>query len=144
MISNFQNRHEVMISSALLTHGQTATAILDTRGFEDLTVVISGDLAGAGTNPTVSFLTADTTDSTAAVTAVANQTAPFGDDEPIIYQMSKIGSKRYVRLAITAPSGSTNSNVAPLSAIAILGRPDEGGVGAAAIGGSTNAVVVTV
>lgn len=144
MISNFANRYEVMLASALLTHGQTATAILDTRGFEDVTVVISGDLAGAGTNPTVSFLTADTTDATAAVTAVADTTAPFASDEPLIYQMSKLGSKRYVRLAITASSGSTNSNCAPLHVLGILGRPDEGGTGVAAIAGSTNAVLVEV
>lgn len=144
MISNFSNRHEVMLASALLTHGQTATAILDTRGFEDVTIVVSGDLAGAGTNPTVSFLTSDTTNTADAVTAVATQLAPFASDEPLIYQMSKLGTKRYVRLTITAPNSNTNSNVAPLHVLGILGRPDEGGVGAAAIAGSTNAVVVTV
>lgn len=144
MISNFSNRHEVMLASALLTHGQTATAILDTRGFEDVTIVVSGDLAGAGTNPTVSFLTSDTTNTADAVTAVATKLAPFASDEPLIYQMSKLGTKRYVRLTITAPNSNTNSNVAPLHVLGILGRPDEGGVGAAAIAGSTNAVVVTV
>ena len=144
MISNFQNRYEVMIASAELSHGATATAILDTRGFEDVTVVISGDLAGAGTNPTVSFLTSDDTVATNAVTAVADTTAPFANNEHIVYTMSGIGKKRYVRLAITAPSGSTNSNCEPLSAVAILGRPDEGGVGVAAIAGSTNAVLVEI
>jgi hypothetical protein len=144
VISNFANKHVVMLNSALLTHGQTATAIVDTREFEDVTVVVSGALAGAGTNPAVSFLTADTTNTADVVTAVATQSLPTGAGECLVYQMPKLGKRRYVRLTVTAPSGSTNSNLAPIHAVAILGRKDEGGVSTADIANSTNSVVVFV
>ena len=144
MISNFSNRHVVAVKSALLTHGQTQTAIIDTLEYEDVTVVCNGTLAGAGTNPTVSFLVANTTNTADATTAVATQLMPTGTGEALVYQMSKIGRPRYVRLIITAPSGATTSNVAPLSVVAVLGCKDAGGVSATDIGNSTNSVVVYV
>jgi hypothetical protein len=144
VISNFANKHVVTVKSALLTHGQTQTAIFDCREYEDITVVCAGALAGAGTNPTVSFLVANTTNTADATTAVVTQLMPTGTEEALVYQMSTLGRPRYVRLTITAPSGSTNSNVAPLAVTGILGRKDVGGVSKADIAASTNSVIVVV
>jgi type IV pilus biogenesis protein CpaD/CtpE len=144
MIPAFRETTEVVIQSALLTHGQTATANIDTRGFEDVTIVLAGTLAGAGTAPTVVFKTSDTTATDTFVTAVATQLMIAGATGQLRYQLSKLGAKRYVRLEVTAPNGSTNSNVAPLVAFAIKGRPDTGGVSALDLTGSSSNTIVNV
>ena len=144
MIPAFRETTEVVIQSALLSHGATQTAIIDTRGFEDVTIVLAGTLAGAGTAPTVVFKTADTTNTADAATAVASQAMVVGATGQLRYQLSKLGAKRYVRLEVTAPNGSTNSNVAPLVAFAIKGRPDTGGVSALDLTGSSSNTIVNV
>ena len=144
MIPAFRETTEIVIASALLTHGQTATANIDCRGFEDATIVLTGSLAGgtSGTAPTVVFKTSDTTATDTFVTAVASQALVVGGQ--LRYQESLLGSKRYIRLEVTAPSGSTNSNVAPLVAVAIKGRRDVGGVSALDLTGSSSNTIVNV
>lgn len=148
MQGNFDVQSKILIKTALLTHGQTATSqILDMNGADNVRIVVAAALAGGtnGTNPVVSFETSDTTDSTAFATAVANATLPTAEtDDQLVYEFDKRGHKRYLRLRVTPPSGSTNNNCAPLFAVASLGQLQAGAVDATSKTGSATSIVVHV
>lgn len=109
----------VLLAPQLLTHGSTTTAnfdLLDVKGEAEI-LVSFGALAGAGTAPSSIVISeSDTTDATAFVeisTSFSTGAAAVGANESVRFMVNRANGarKRYLRLAITTPSGSTNSNI---------------------------------
>ena len=109
----------VLLAPQTLTHGSTTTAnfdLLDVKGEAEI-LVSFGALAGAGTAPSSivisesddtvvsNFAEISTSFSTGAAAVGANESVRF------IVNRANGGRKRYLRLAITVPAGSTNSNI---------------------------------
>jgi hypothetical protein len=103
--------------------------IIDLQGFKTLEYVIAtGSIADADATFTVLLEDSDASDMTGA-TAVADADllgtealAGFQfDDDNECRKLGYKGSKRYTRLTITP---SANASAALISAVAILGRPD--------------------
>jgi hypothetical protein len=109
----------VLLAPQTLTHGSTTTAnfdLLDVKGEAEI-MVSFGALAGAGTAPSSIVISeADTTDVsnfTEISTSFSTGAAAVGANESVRFIVNRAngGRKRYLRLAITTPSGSTNSNI---------------------------------
>lgn len=113
--SNRTPRSVWAINNALCSHGATSTANVDTLDAGRLTIHVNASLAGAGTAPTLVVSTSDTTATDTFVTAGSATVGTAG----VKVVVNSSNRKRYVRLSVTAPNGSTNSN-ATLSAVADL------------------------
>ena len=109
----------ILISPRTVTHGSTTTAnfdLLDVKGEAEILVTF-GALAGAGTAPSsikifesddtvvTNFAEISTSFSTGAAEVDENQTVRF------FLNRANGARKRYARVAITVPAGSTNSNI---------------------------------
>ncbi len=113
--SNRTTRSAWLFNAQACTHGNTATANVDTLDAGRVTINVNAALAGAGTAPTLVVSTSDSTATDSFVTA-GSATVGTAGVKVVVNQSNR---KRYVRIAVTAPSGSTNSN-ATLSAVAEL------------------------
>lgn len=113
--SNRTTRSVWAFNAEACTHGATATANVDTLDAGRVTIHVNAALAGAGTAPTLVVSTSDTTATDSFVTA-GSATVGTAGVKVVVNQSNR---KRYVRIAVTAPNGSTNSN-ATLSAVADL------------------------
>ena len=113
--SNRTPRSSWAMNSVACTHGATATANVDTLDAGRVSIHVNALLAGAGTAPTLTVSTSDTTATDSFVTA-GSATVGTAGVKVVINQSNR---KRYVRLTVTAPNGSTNSN-ATVSAVADL------------------------
>lgn len=113
--SNRTTRSAWLFNAQSCTHGGTATANVDTLDAGRVTINVNAALAGAGTAPTLVVSTSDSTATDSFVTA-GSATVGTAGVKVVVNQSNR---KRYVRIAVTAPSGSTNSN-ATLSAVAEL------------------------
>lgn len=109
----------VLLAPQTLTHGSTTTAnfdLLDVKGEAEI-MVSFGALAGAGTAPSsIVIKEGDTTDATALTeisTSFSTGAAAVGANESVRFIVNRAngGRKRYLRLEITVPAGSTNSNI---------------------------------
>jgi len=109
----------VLLAPQTLTHGSTTTAnfdLLDVKGQAEI-MVSFGALAGAGTAPS-SIVISESDDTVVSnfseiSTAFSTGAAAVGANESVKFFVNRSngGRKRYLRLAITVPSGSTNSNI---------------------------------
>jgi len=119
----------VLIAPATITQGATATANFDCKGHGDVEIVVSlGALAGAGTAPSsIKIFESDDTVVTnfSEITALSTGAAAVGASESVRFFVNRSNGarKRYLRLAVTPTSGSTNSNI-PVSAIAYADRSE--------------------
>jgi hypothetical protein len=119
----------VMLVPATVTSGATATANLDCIGEGSVEVIVSlGALAGAGVAPaSIKMLESDDTVVTnfAEITALSTGAAAVGASESVRFFVDRSNGnrKRYLRLAVTPGTASTNSNL-PVSAIAFFDRSD--------------------
>ena len=118
-----------MLVPATVTSGATATANLDCIGEGSVEVMVSlGALAGAGVAPaSIKILESDDTVVTnfAEITSLSTGAAAVGASESVRFFVDRSNGsrKRYLRLAITPGTASTNSNV-PVCAIAYFDRSE--------------------
>jgi len=121
-----KEKTSILIVPQLVTHGATATANLDCKGAGDAEIIVTlGALAGAGTAPSsIKLYESDDTVVTnfAEITALSTGAAAVGASESVRFFVDRSNGarKRYLRVAITVPSGSTNSNIT----LAAVGRLD--------------------
>lgn len=121
-----KEKTSVLLVPQLVTHGATATANLDCKGAGDAEIIVTlGAMAGAGTAPSsIKLYESDDTVVTnfAEITALSTGAAAVGASESVRFfaDRSNGARKRYLRVAITVPSGSTNSNIT----LAAVGRLD--------------------
>ena len=119
----------VLIAPATITAAATATANLDCKDVGDVEIIVSlGALAGAGVAPaSIKILESDDTVVTnfAEITALSTGAAAVGASESVRFFVDRSNGarKRYLRLAVTPGTASTNSNI-PVSAIAYADRND--------------------
>lgn len=123
-----KTKSEVMLVPQLVTHGATATANLDCKNYGDAEITVTlGALAGAGTAPSsIKLYESDDTvvSNFSELTALSTGAAAVGASESVRFFVDRSNGarKRYLRVAITVPSGSTNSNIT----LAAVGRLDRG------------------
>lgn len=129
----------VLLVPATVTHGATATANLDCLGAGSAEIIVSlGAMAGAGTAPSsIKIYESDDTVVTnfAEITALSTGAAAVDASESVRFFVDRSNGtrKRYLRVALTVPSGSTNSNI-PVAAIGYLDRLAEDASGTSEYG----------
>lgn len=129
----------VMLVPATVTHGATATANLDCLDAGSAEILVTlGALAGAGTAPSsIKIFESNDTVVTnfAELTALSTGAAAVGASESVRFFVDRSNGnrKRYLRVELTVPAGSTNSNI-PVAAIGFLGKLDEAPSGTAEYG----------
>ena len=120
----------VLLVPATVTHGATATANLDCLDAGSAEIMVTlGALAGAGTAPSsIKIFESDNTVVTnfAEITALSTGAAAVGASESVRFFVDRSNGnrKRYLRLEVTVPAGSTNSNI-PVAAVGFLDKLDE-------------------
>ena len=129
----------VLLVPATVTHGATATANLDCLDAGSAEIMVTlGALAGAGTAPSsIKIFESDNTVVTnfAEITALSTGAAAVGASESVRFFVDRSNGnrKRYLRLEVTVPAGSTNSNI-PVAAVGFLDKLDEAPSGTAEYG----------
>ncbi len=119
----------VLLVTATVTTGATATANLDCKGEGSVELIVSlGALAGAGVAPaSIKIFESDNTVVTnfSEITALSTGAAAVGASESVRFFVDRSNGsrKRYLRLEVTPGTASTNSNV-PVSAIAYFDRSE--------------------
>jgi hypothetical protein len=139
-MQNIKNtKMSVMIVPQTVTHGSTTTANLDCKGMGFATINVSlGALAGAGTAPSsIKIYEADDTNTASftEITALSTGAAVVAASKSVNFYVDRSNGarKRYLRVEVTVPSGSTNSNI-PLSVIGFLSRQSADPSGTAGYG----------
>lgn len=128
-----------MLVPATVTHGATATANLDCLDAGSAEILVTlGALAGAGTAPSsIKIFESNDTVVTnfAELTALSTGAAAVGASESVRFFVDRSNGnrKRYLRVELTVPAGSTNSNI-PVAAIGFLDKLDEAPSGTAEYG----------
>lgn len=129
----------VLLVPATVTHGATATANLDCLDAGSAEIMVTlGALAGAGTAPSsIKIFESDNTVVTnfTEITALSTGAAAVGASESVRFFVDRSNGnrKRYLRLEVTVPAGSTNSNI-PVAAVGFLDKLDEAPSGTAEYG----------
>jgi len=130
-VNNQKNvKSTVLLVPATVTHGATATANLDCLDAGSAEIMVTlGALAGAGTAPSsIKIFESDNTVVTnfAEITALSTGAAAVGASESVRFFVDRSNGnrKRYLRLEVTVPAGSTNSNI-PVAAVGFLDKLDE-------------------
>lgn len=129
----------VLLVPQTVTHGATATANLDCLGAGSAEIIVTlGALAGAGTAPSsIKIFESDDTVVTnfTEITALSTDAAAVGASESVRFfaDRSNGNRRRYLRVALTVPAGSTNSNI-PVAAVGYLDRLAENASGTAEYG----------
>jgi hypothetical protein len=139
-VNNQKNiKSTVLLVPATVTHGATATANLDCLDAGSAEIMVTlGALAGAGTAPSsIKIFESDNTVVTnfAEITALSTGAAAVGASESVRFFVDRSNGnrKRYLRLEVTVPAGSTNSNI-PVAAVGFLDKLDEAPSGTAEYG----------
>jgi len=119
----------VLLVPATVTHGATATANFDCLDAGSAEILVTlGALAGAGTAPS-SIKIFESNDTVVTnfteITSLSTGAAAVGASESVRFFVDRSNGsrKRYLRLAITPGTASTNSNV-PVCAIAYFDRSE--------------------
>jgi hypothetical protein len=143
-------KFQQLLTNTAATHGATAVAgPIDLNGVKDQVVIrVTGTLAGGtnGTNPTVVIQHADDTNTASfGTTGLTNSSnaLPTASGSALHLILDRRGKKRYVRLTISPPSGSTNSN-STVNAVAATYQNEAGPATLADIDASTNSSVVRI
>ena len=129
----------VLLVPATVTHGATATANLDCLDAGSAEILVSlGALAGAGTAPSsIKIFESDNTVVTnfTEITALSTGAAAVGASESVRFFVDRSNGnrKRYLRVEVTVPAGSTNSNI-PVAAVGFIDKLDEAPSGTAEYG----------
>ena len=108
------------------TNGATATARIDTRGFDYAIVRVPFDTwtNSSSATATISMLHSDDTVVTNFATIVANKTHAVTDAATMVsYRIDLRGKKRYLRTTITP--GATTNDLVTCGVDYSLYRPDE-------------------
>lgn len=117
---------DTLLFSAVVTNNATQTANLDTRGADWATIRIAfkAEVNTNAVGPTISLLESNDTVVTNFATIVADRT---NEDctaaRNVRYDVDLRGRKRYLRLAVTAPTATNDHTV--VSAIATLSRKEK-------------------
>lgn len=120
----------VLLVPATVTHGATATANFDCLDAGSAEILVTlGALAGAGTAPSsIKIFESNDTVATnfAEITSLSTGAAAVGASESVRFFVDRSNGnrKRYLRVEVTVPSGSTNSNI-PVAAVGFLDKLDE-------------------
>ena len=131
----------VLLVPATVTHGATATANFDCLDAGSAEIMVTlGALAG-GTNGTApSAIKISESDNTvvtnfAEITALSTGAAAVGASESVRFFVDRSNGnrKRYLRVEVTVPAGSTNNNI-PMAAVGFLDKLDEAPSGTAEYG----------
>ena len=131
----------VLLVPATVTHGATATANLDCLGAGSAEIIVSlGAMAGGTSGTAPSSIKISESDDTvvtnfAEITALSTGAAAVAASESVRFFVDRSNGtrKRYLRVAVTVPSGSTNSNI-PVAAIGYLDRLAEDASGTSEYG----------
>jgi len=130
-LNNQKNiKSTVLLVPATVTHGATATANLDCLDAGSAEILVSlGALAGAGTAPSsIKIFESDDTVVTnfAEITALSTGAAAVAASQSVRFFVDRSNGnrKRYLRLEVTVPAGSTNNNI-PMAAVGFLDKLDE-------------------
>jgi hypothetical protein len=141
-LNNQKNiKSTVLLVPATVTHGATATANFDCLDAGSAEIMVTlGALAGAGTAPSsIKIFESNDTVVTnfAEITALSTGAAAVGASESVRFFVDRSNGnrKRYLRLEVTVPAGSTNSNI-PVAAVGFLDKLDEAPSGTAEYGSS--------
>jgi hypothetical protein len=120
----------VLLVPATVTHGATATANLDCLDAGSAEIMVTlGAMAGAGTAPSsIKIFESDDTVVTnfAEITALSTGAAAVAASQSVRFFVDRRNGnrKRYMRVELTVPAGSTNSNI-PVAAVGFLDLLDE-------------------
>jgi hypothetical protein len=140
-------QYALLASNVDITHGATHTANWDCKNgdYAELIITLGSEAHTSATNPTVSLLASDDTVVTNFATVTADQSIVNTDERLVVYKVDLTSGKRYLRLAITAVSGSTNNNLTIGSAVGRLSRLKSGSaVSTTAAAASTSDTDITV
>jgi len=127
-----------LIKAQTITDGATATANLDMKGYDYATIVVNcGDEETTdATLPVVSLLESDDTQVTNFATVVANASPDLLTARNVVRHVDMRGRKRYLRLSVTAGTG-TGSNM-QFAAVAIQSRAEQQPASTSDMVGSTH------
>jgi hypothetical protein len=137
--------HTVLLGAQTITDGATATANLDCKGARHAVVIVNLGVEETTDATAISLALRESDDTvvTNFATVVANQSiTSIASASQAVYLVNLLGRKRYLRLSVTAGTG-TGSNLT-FSANAITSRLEEAPASTTDMVGSTNDVVVRV
>jgi len=139
-VNNQKNiKSTVLLVPATVTHGATATANLDCLDAGSAEIMVTlGAMAGAGTAPSsIKIFESDDTVVTnfSEITALSTGAAAVAASQSVRFFVDRSNGnrKRYLRLELTVPAGSANSNI-PVAAVGFLDKLDESPSGTAEYG----------
>jgi len=127
MIGPQTGKDAIAFAPQALTHGATASAALDTIGadYASIRITLASEANTNATGPTISLLQSDDTVVTNHATITADRAAEdITAAKVLTYHVDLRGKKRYLRLTVTPPSGSTNNNITA-GALSTLSRQVE-------------------
>lgn len=146
MIPALANKISVLLAPASQTAAATRSANIDCLGADYATIVIpfAAEVNTSAVGPTVVLTESDDTTATNFATwssSFSRTTEDLAAAHQLIFHVDTRTRKRYLNLAITAKTHTTN-DIVTNSAIAILSRQEEKSAGTAGMIGSTNDAVV--
>jgi hypothetical protein len=130
-MNNQENlKSTVLLVPQTVTHGATATANFDCLDAGAAEIIVTlGAMAGAGTAPSsIKIFESDDTVVTnfSEITALSTGAAAVAASQSVRFLANRRNGarKRYMRVELTVPAGSTNSNI-PVAAVGFLDLLDE-------------------
>jgi len=130
-MNNQENlKSTVLLVPQTVTHGATATANFDCLDAGAAEIIVTlGAMAGAGTAPSsIKIFESDDTVVTnfTEITALSTGAAAVAASQSVRFLANRRNGarKRYMRVELTVPAGSTNSNI-PVAAVGYLDLLDE-------------------
>lgn len=134
---------KVLLATQSITAAATASATSDVRGCDWATVRINfkAEVNTSAVGPTVVLSHSDTTNATDYATVTANRTEDLENAHELRYEVDLKSKKRYLKLAITAATHTTN-DIVNCGATLSLSRNEQDPASTTAMQGSTNDAVV--
>ena len=130
-MNNQENlKSTVLLVPQTVTHGATATANFDCLDAGAAEIIVTlGAMAGAGTAPSsIKIFESDDTVVTnfTEITALSTGAAAVAASQSVRFLANRRNGarKRFMRVELTVPAGSTNSNI-PVAAVGFLDLLDE-------------------
>jgi hypothetical protein len=136
-----------LITTNHTTGGATASATLDTIGFDYATIVVSLSAYATTTQataPTIALSESDITDATGYATVVATYGSSGAVARQYIHHMDKRAPrKRYLKISVTSATAGTDNAMA-IAAHCILGRKEQEPASTSDMTGNTSNDVVVI
>ncbi len=123
MIQAQNGKDVLLIAPVAKTNSATASGTCDTLGcdYATIRVALSSEINTNAVGPTLSLAEADTSNSTAFATVVADRVAEdITAAKEVVYQVDTRLRKRYLKLSVT--TGTTTNDNVTVSAVATLSR----------------------